>query len=103
MINTGFTDSRQSVDTSDDFQSYGLTLALDTSLGNQSLSPYFMLSKTDYMDDADSFSMMMGMGGFFSVGDRHSFNYGYSLMQKEITIQVIQLQMQLMQLVMEFQ
>ena len=78
MINTGFTDSRQSVDTSDDFQSYGLTLALDTSLGNQSLSPYFMLSKTDYMDDADSFSMMMGMGGFFSVGDRHSFNYGYS-------------------------
>ena len=30
------------------------------------------------MDDADSFSMMMGMGGFFSVGDRHSFNYGYS-------------------------
>ncbi len=78
MINTGFTDSRQSVDTSDDFQSYGLTLALDTSLGNQSLSPYFMLSKTDYMDDADSFSMMMGMGGFFSVGDRHSFNYSYS-------------------------
>ena len=78
MINTSFTDSRQSVDTSDDFQGYGLTLALDTALGNQSLSPYFMLNKTDYMDDADSFSMMMGMGGFFSVGDRHSFNYGYS-------------------------
>ncbi len=78
MINTSFTDSRQSVDTSDDFESYGLTLALDTALGNQSLSPYLMLSKTDYMDDADSFSIMMGLGGFFSVGDRHSFNYGYS-------------------------
>ena len=59
MINTGFTDSDQREETADDFESYGLTLALDTSLGNQSLSPYIMISKTDYQDDADSFSLML--------------------------------------------
>ena len=78
MINTSFTDSDQEEETSDDFETYGLTLALDTSLGNQSLSPYLMLSKTDYQDDADSFSLMYGIGGYFSVGDRNSFSYGYS-------------------------
>ena len=78
MINANVSDSEQDVETSDDFESYGLTLALDTSLGNQSLSPYFMLSKTDYQDDADSFSFMSGIGGYFPVGDRNSFNYGYS-------------------------
>ena len=40
MINTSFTDSDQEEETSDDFETYGLTFALDTSLGNQSLSPY---------------------------------------------------------------
>ena len=78
MINANVTDSEQEVETSDDFESYGLTFALDTSLGNQSLSPYLMLSKTDYQDDADSFSLMYGIGGYFSVGDRNSFSYGYS-------------------------
>ena len=78
MINANVSDSDQEEETSDDYQSYGLTLALDTSLGNQSLSPYLMLSKTDYQDDADSFSLMYGIGGYFSAGDRSSFSYGYS-------------------------
>jgi len=78
MINTSFTDSDQEKETSDDFETYGLTLALDTSLGNQSLSPYLMLSKTDYQDDADSFSLLSGIGGYFSAGERNSFSYGYS-------------------------
>ena len=78
MINTSFTDSEQREERTDDFESYGLTLALDTYLGNQSLSPYIMISKTDYQDDADSFSLMQGIGGYFSVGDQNSFSYGYS-------------------------
>ena len=78
MINLSQTKSEQYFETSDDFESYGLTLALDTSVGNQSLSPYLMLSKTDYQDDADSFSLMSGIGGYFPVGERHSFSYGYS-------------------------
>ena len=78
MINANVSDSDQEEERSDDYQSYGLTFALDTSLGNQSLSPYLMLSKTDYQDDADSFSLMYGIGGYFSAGDRSSFSYGYS-------------------------
>ena len=78
MINANVSDSEQEEERSEDFESYGLTFALDTSLGNQSLSPYFMLSKTDYQDDADSFSLMYGIGGYFSVGERNSFSYGYS-------------------------
>ena len=78
MINANVSDSDQEEERSDDYQSYGLTFALDTSLGNQSLSPYLMLSKTDYQDDADSFSLMYGIGGYFSVGERNSFSYGYS-------------------------
>ena len=78
MINLSQTKSEQYFETSDDFESYGLTLALDTMLGNQSLSPYLILGKTDYQDDADSFSFMYGIGGYFSVGDRNSFSYGYS-------------------------
>ena len=78
MINANVSDSDQEEERSDDYESYGLTLALDTSLGNQSLSPYFMLSKTDYQDDTDSFSLMYGIGGYFPVGDRSSFSYGYS-------------------------
>ena len=60
------------------YESYGLTFALDTIVGNQSLSPYLILSKSDYQDDADSFSFMYGIGGYFSVGERNSFSYGYS-------------------------
>ena len=78
MINLAHTLSEQYQETDDDYQSYGLTLAMDTVLGGQSLSPYFMLSKSDYQTDADSFSLMYGIGGFFSVGERNSFSYGYS-------------------------
>ena len=78
MINLSQAKSEQYMETSDDYESYGLTLALDTSIGNQSLSPYLMLSKSDYVDDADSFSVMSGIGGYFSVGERNSFSYGYS-------------------------
>ncbi len=78
MINLTHTDSEQYQETSDDFESYGLTFAFDTIVGNQSLSPYIILSKSDYQDDADSFSFMYGIGGYFSVGEKNSFSYGYS-------------------------
>ena len=79
MINAGFSDSRQVVDTADDFDTYSLTFAFDTTIGNQSLSPYLTLSKTDNQDDADNFSTGVGIGGYFPVGDRNSFSYGYSM------------------------
>tara|TARA_A100000164_G_C21889963_1_gene764823 strand:+ start:122 stop:1330 length:1209 start_codon:yes stop_codon:yes gene_type:complete len=79
LMNISNTTSQQHEETDDDYQSYGLTLALDTVLGNQSISPYFMLSKTDYQTDADSFSIMGGVGGFFTIGERNSISYGYSL------------------------
>ena len=78
LLNVSHSSSEQHAETDDDFQSYGVTLGLDTTLGNQSLSPYLMLSKSDYQTDADSFSKMYGIGGFFSVGERNSFSYGYS-------------------------
>jgi len=78
LLNVSHSSSEQYQETDDDYQSYGFTFALDTVLGNQSLSPYMMLSKSDYQTDADSFSKMYGIGGFFSVGDRNSFSYGYA-------------------------
>ena len=78
LINLSQSTSEQYQETDDDYQSYGLTLGFDTVLGNQSLSPYMMISKSDYQTDADSFSTMFGIGGFFSVGERNSFSYGYS-------------------------
>ena len=78
LINLSHTKSEQHQETDDDYQSYGFTFALDTSIGNQNLSPFFMLSKSDYETDADAFSKMWGFGGFFSVGERNSFSYGYS-------------------------
>tara|TARA_A100001011_G_scaffold399971_1_gene511423 strand:- start:1004 stop:2308 length:1305 start_codon:yes stop_codon:yes gene_type:complete len=78
LLNASHTSSEQYQETDDDYQSYGFTLGFDTTLGNQSLSPYLMLSKSDYQTDADSFSKMYGIGGFFSVGERNSFSYGYS-------------------------
>ena len=78
MINAGFSDSRQVVDTADDFDGYSLTFAFDTTIGNQSISPYLSLSKTDNQDDADNFATGAGIGGFFPVGDNHSFSYGYA-------------------------
>ena len=78
LINFSHTTSDQYQELGDDFQSYGFTLGLDTVLGNQSLSPYLITSKTDNMADADAFSLMYGIGGFFSVGNRNSISYGYS-------------------------
>ena len=78
MINISGTGSDQAIETSDNYSTYGMTFALDTTLGNQSLSPYFMLSKSDYKTDADSISVMSGIGGYFTVGENHSFSYGYS-------------------------
>ena len=78
LLNVSHSSSEQYQETDDDFQSYGFTFALDTVLGNQSISPFFMLNKSDYQTDADSFSKMYGFGGFFPVGERNSFSYGYS-------------------------
>ena len=78
LINLSHTSSDQYQEMDDDFQSYGLTLGVDTVLGNQSLSPYLIISKTDYMADADSFSLMYGIGGYFTIFENHSFSYGYS-------------------------
>ena len=78
LFNISHSLSEQYQETDDDYQSYGLTLGFDTVLGNQSLSPYMMLSKSDYQTDADSFSVMGGIGGFFTIGERNSISYGYS-------------------------
>ena len=78
LINLSQTTSEQYLEADDDYQSYGLTLGLDTVFLGQSVSPYFILSKSDYQHDADSFSKMYGLGGFFSVGERNSFSYGFS-------------------------
>ena len=77
-VNLALSDSRQNVETSDDFESYGLTFALDTTVGNQALSPYLITSKTDNKDDATAFSFMYGIGGSFPAGDRSTYSYGYS-------------------------
>ncbi len=77
-MNLALTDSRQSFETSDDLESYGLTFALDTTVGNQALSPYLITSKTDNKDDATAYSFMYGIGGSFPSGDRSTYNYGYS-------------------------
>ncbi len=78
LLNFAHTTSNQYKEADDDFQSYGFTVGLDTTLGNQSLSPYLIANKSDAQHDADSFSFMYGIGGFFSVGERNSFSYGYS-------------------------
>ena len=78
LISLSHSTSDQYQELDDDFQSYGLTLGLDTVLGNQNLSPYLIIGKTDYVADADSFSLMYGIGGYFTVGENHSFSYGYS-------------------------
>ena len=78
LINASHSLSEQYQEPDDDYQSYGLTLALDTILLGQSVSPYLMLSKSDYQTDADSFSVMYGAGSFFSIGERNSISYGYA-------------------------
>ena len=78
LINASHSVSEQYQETDDDYQSYGLTVGLDTILLGQSVSPYLMLSKSDYQTDADSFSFMYGAGSFFSIGERNSISYGYA-------------------------
>ena len=78
LINVSHGLSEQYQETDDDYQSYGLTLGLDSVFLGQSVSPYLMLSKSDYQTDADSFSFMYGIGSFFSVGERNSISYGYA-------------------------
>ena len=78
LINLSQTTSEQYQETDDDYQSYGLTLALDTIFVGQSVSPYLMLNKSDYQTDADSFSLMFGAGSFFTIGDRNTISYGYA-------------------------
>ena len=78
LINLSHGLSEQYQETDDDYQSYGLTLGLDSVFLGQSVSPYLMLSKSDYQTDADSFSYMYGIGSFFSVGERNSISYGYA-------------------------
>ena len=75
LINLSHTTSEQYAETDDDYQSYGLTLGFDTVVGEQSISPFLMVTKSDYQTDADSFSYMYGLGGFFTVGERNSFSY----------------------------
>ncbi len=78
LINLSHTTSEQYLESDDDYQSYGLTLGFDTVFLGQSISPYIIANKSDYQHDADSFSKMYGLGGFFSVGERNSFSYGFS-------------------------
>jgi len=78
LINLSHTTSEQYLESDDDFQSYGLTLGFDTVFLGQSISPYIIANKSDYQHDSDSFSKMYGLGGFFSVGERNSFSYGFS-------------------------
>ena len=78
LINLAHTLSEQYAETDDDYQSYGVTLGLDTIFLGQSVSPYIIANKSDYQTDADSFSFMYGAGSFFSIGERNSISYGYS-------------------------
>jgi len=78
FVNLNTTESRQEIETGDDFESYALTVGFDTTFGIQSLSPYYIVNKTDYQDDADSFSYMYGISSYIPAGDRNTFSYSYS-------------------------
>ena len=78
MFNISGTYSHQDDENTDDFDSLGLMVSYDTSVGNHSISPYFMLSQTDYAADALSTSVMAGIGDYISLNDKHSISYGYS-------------------------
>ena len=65
LLNASISDSRQVIETGDDVEGYSFTTAYDTTIGNQGISIFAMTSKSDYIDDADSFSNMFGLSGFF--------------------------------------
>ena len=78
MFNLSGTGSRQDVETTDNYESLGLTFGFDTSIGNHILSPYLMVNKIDYETDAINKSFMVGFGNYYAINDAHSLNYGYS-------------------------
>ena len=78
MINLSGTGSRQDVETTDNYESKGLTFAYDTSIGNHLVSPYFMFNKTTYETDATNIAFMTGFGNYYTINDSHALNYGYS-------------------------
>ena len=78
MINLSGSGSRQDVDTTDNFENLGLTLGYDTSIGNHSLSPYLMLSESQYETDATNIGVIVGFGNYYAINNSHALNYGYS-------------------------
>ena len=83
IFNLSHGDSEQYSETDDDFETYNFTTAYDTKIAGHNISPYLILGKTDYQDDADSFSNMYGFGGNTSLGDIHTLNYGYSFIDSK--------------------
>ena len=83
IFNLSHGDSEQYSETDDDFETYNFTTAYDTQIADHNISPYLILGKTDYQDDADSFSIMYGFGGNTSLGDKHILNYGYSFIDSK--------------------
>ena len=78
VFNLSHGDSEQYSETDDDFETYNFTTAFDTQVADHNISPYIILGKTDYQDDADSFSYIYGFGGNTSIGNKYSLSYGYS-------------------------
>ena len=78
LMSASVSDSRQVIETGDDVEGYSFTTAYDTTIGNQGISIFAMASKSDYIDDADSYSSMFGLSGFFPSGDRSTYNYSYN-------------------------
>ena len=78
-LSASVSDSRQVIESSDDVEGYTLTTSYDTTIGNQGISTFAIISKSDYIDDADSFSTMAGLSGFFPSGDRSTYSYSYTL------------------------
>ena len=78
MANLSGTSSRQDVDTTDNFESLGFTLAYDTSIGKHLISPYAMVSRTSYETDATNRGLIVGFGNSYTINDSHALNYSYS-------------------------
>ena len=78
IFNVSGTASQQDVEDSDNYESLGVMLAFDTSVGKHIISPYLMKSITDYKFDAISTSVLWGFGNMYTINDAHSINYGYS-------------------------
>ena len=67
MFNLNLTASQQDVETTDNYETLGFMFAFDTTIGNQSVSPFLMISKSDYQYDAYATSFMAGFGNYFSI------------------------------------